>query len=258
MTKINQKLKKAFIPFLTAGDPCMEITEELIVGMAAAGAAMIEIGVPFSDPVAEGETIAHADKRALLAGTTADSIFEMVSRVRAKTDVPLVLLSYANSIFTYGSDRFVRKCAELGISALIVQDLPFEEKDELQPFCTKHGVNLVSLIAPTAKERVQKIARGAEGFLYCVPPIGAEGANTEIAADMKKMIAEIREQSDIACVVGLAYRTPEQAAEAVREADGVIADVAVMEIVAEHGRGCVPYVMKYVQEMIEMIREIKN
>jgi len=193
---------KAFIPFLTAGDPSLAVTEELIVELASAGADLIEIGIPFSDPVAEGPVIQRADERALAAGITADGIFEMVRRVREKTGVPLAFMTYINPIYRYGSERFVKRCAEMSLDALIVPDLPFEEKGELQPYCAKYGVDLISLIAPTSKARIRTIAREAEGFLYCVSSLGVTGVRTAITADVGEMVSLAREVSNIPCAIG--------------------------------------------------------
>jgi len=159
---------KAFIAFITGGDPDLETTEKLVLAMAEAGADLIEIGIPFSDPVAEGIVIQEADERALKAGCTTDKLFELVKRIREKTEVPLLFMTYLNLIFTYGKDRFLTRCAECGIDGIIVPDLPFEEKAELADICADHGVDLISMIAPTSEDRIAKIAREAQGFIYCV------------------------------------------------------------------------------------------
>lgn len=258
MTKTKQAFvkRKAFIPFITAGDPCIEITEELILKLAEEGADLIEIGIPFSDPVAEGPVIEQADERSLKAGTTTDTIFAMVERIRKKTNVPLAFMTYINPIFSYGSDRFVKRCAKIGIDALIVPDMPFEEKEELQTFCTKYGVDLVSLIAPTSKERIKMIAAEAEGFLYCVSSLGVTGVRTEIKTDIGEMIGIVREVSDIPCAVGFGVSTPEQAAKMAKLSDGAIVGSAIMKIVAEHGTNCVPYVIEYAKGMIQAVHNV--
>ena len=170
MSRVSEAFSKgkAFIPFITAGDPSLSITEELIPAMAEAGADLIEIGIPFSDPVAEGIVIQEADQRALFAGTTTDKLFESVKRIRTKTSVPLAFMTYLNPVFVYGSRRFIKKAAECGIDALIVPDLPYEEKEELLPFCQEFNLDLISLIAPTSKERIRTIAKDSQGFVYCV------------------------------------------------------------------------------------------
>lgn len=248
---------KAFIPFLTAGDPSLAVTEELIVELASAGADLIEIGIPFSDPVAEGTVIQGADKRALAAGTTTDGIFGMVRCVREKTGVPLAFMTYINPVYRYGSERFVKRCAEMSVDALIVPDLPFEEKGELQPYCTEYGVDLVSLIAPTSRERIRTIAREAEGFLYCVSSLGVTGVRREITTDVGEMVSLVREVSDIPCAIGFGIATPQQAEEMARKADGVIVGSAVMKIVAKYGPDCVPHVTAYAQEMARAVHRVR-
>ena len=248
--------KKAFIPFVTAGDPNLEITEQLVIGMAEAGADLIELGIPFSDPVAEGIVIQHADERALSAGTTTDKIFDMVGRVRTKTDVPLAFMTYVNPIFAYGAERFLKRCGECGIDAIIVPDLPFEEKNELQPFCEKHGVFLISLIAPTSEQRIGMIAESAQGFVYCVSSLGVTGVRGEITTDIAAIIERIKAAKDIPCAVGFGISTPEQARTMADIADGVIVGSAIVKIVAQYGTGCVGPVCDYVRRMKSAISDI--
>lgn len=258
MTKTKEAFAKgkAFIPFITAGDPSLAVTEELAVKMAEAGADLIEIGIPFSDPVAEGPVIQAADERSLAAGTTTDGIFEMVRRVREKTNVPLAFMTYVNPIYSYGSDRFVKRCVELCVDALIVPDMPFEEKGELQPYCTKYGVDLISLIAPTSKERIRMIAREAEGFLYCVSSLGVTGVRTAITTDVGEMVSLVREVSDIPCAIGFGIATPRQAEDMARKADGAIVGSAIMKIIAQYGTDCVPPVMEYTAEMVRAVHGV--
>ena len=253
MTRIRQAFArgKAFIPFITAGDPNMEVTEQLVIKMAEAGADLIELGIPFSDPVAEGEVIQRADERALAAGTTIDGIFAMVSRVRATCDIPLAFMTYVNPVFTYGSSRFLQRCSETGIDALIVPDLPFEEKGELLPYCRQYGVDLISLIAPTSRDRIRMIAQEAEGFIYCVSSLGVTGVRQEIGADVGEMVRLVKETRDIPCAVGFGVSTPEQAAEMAGLADGVIVGSAIVKIVERYGTECVPRVAEFVQTLKE-------
>lgn len=247
---------KAFIPFLTAGDPELSVTEELIPAMAEAGADLIEIGIPFSDPVAEGIVIQEADLRALAAGTTTDKIFDMVARVRTKTSVPLAFMTYINPIFVYGSERFLSRAAEVGIDALIVPDMPFEEKEELLPLCRQYGLELISLIAPTSKERIHTIAKEAEGFVYCVSSLGVTGVRTEITTDIGEMVSLVKEAQDIPCAVGFGISTPEQAKAMARYADGVIVGSAIVKLIAKYGKDCMQPVCDYVKEMKEAVRDI--
>ena len=159
---------KAFIPFITCGDPSLEVTEQLVYALEEAGADLIELGIPFSDPTAEGPVIQAANVRALSGGVTTDKIFEMVEKIRKRTAIPMVFMTYANVVFSYGTERFVKKAADLGMDGLILPDVPFEEKEEFDSVCRAHGLDLISLIAPTSHERIAQIAREAEGFVYCV------------------------------------------------------------------------------------------
>lgn len=245
---------KAFIAFVTAGDPDLAVTEELIPVMADAGADLIEIGIPFSDPVAEGIVIQEADMRALAAGTTTDKIFDMVKRIRRTNTVPLAFMTYINPIFVYGSERFIKMAAEAGIDALIVPDMPFEEKGELLPLCHQYGLELISLIAPTSKERVSAIAKEAEGFVYCVSSMGVTGVRQTITTNIGEMIDLVKQTQDIPCAVGFGISTPEQAREMSRHADGVIVGSAIVKIVAKYGKECIGPVREYVKSMKDSIR----
>jgi len=240
---------KAFIPFVTAGDPNLETTELLIPAMAEAGADLIEIGIPFSDPIAEGIVIQEADMRALASGTTTDKIFDMVKRIREKMDTPLAFMTYINPIFVYGAERFLAKCKECGVDALIVPDMPFEEKQELLPYCHQYDIELISLIAPTSKERIAAIAREAEGFVYCVSSMGVTGVRTEITTDIGEMVSLVKKESDIPCALGFGISTPEQAKKMAASADGVIVGSAIVRIVAQYGTGCIAPVCDYVKAM---------
>ena len=247
---------KAFIPFVTAGDPDLMTTEKLVLEMAAAGADLVELGIPFSDPVAEGIVIQQADERALNSGTTTDKIFDMVKRVRQKTDVPLAFMTYVNPIYVYGPDRFFQNCAECGIDAVIVPDLPFEERDELLPFCEANDVKLISLIAPTSQERIGMIASQAQGFVYCVSSLGVTGVRGSITTDIGAMVARIKAAKDIPCAIGFGISTPEQAREMAKEADGVIVGSAIVKIIAQYGRDSAGPVGEYVRLMKAAISQL--
>lgn len=255
MSRVRQAFTggKAFIPFITAGDPSLEISEQLVLKMAQNGADLIEIGIPFSDPVAEGEVIQRADARALEAGATTDRIFAMVESIRKVCSIPLAFMTYVNPIFSYGSDRFLNKCRESGIDAIIVPDLPFEEKGEVLPHCLKYGVEYISLIAPTSRERVRMIASEAQGFVYCVSSLGVTGVREEITTDVSKMVRMVKEVKDIPCAVGFGISTPEQAAEMAGVADGVIVGSAIVKIVEQYGVDCVPHVTEYVRAIKKAI-----
>lgn len=256
MSKIKDAFKngKAFIPFVTAGDPDLETTEKLLIGMSENGADIIEIGIPFSDPIAEGVVIQEADLRSLAAGTTTDKIFDMVKRIRPQIKAALAVMTYMNPIFVYGTDAFMTKCAECGISAVIVPDVPFEEKAELQPYCDKHGVELVSLIAPTSHDRIKTIAKEAQGFVYCVSSMGVTGVRKEITTNIGEMVDLVRSVSDTPCAVGFGISTPEQAKHMLQYADGVIVGSAIVKIVAKYGKDCVEPVCEYVKQMKEAMQ----
>jgi tryptophan synthase alpha chain len=240
---------KAFIPFVTAGDPNLETTERLVLAMADAGADLVELGIPFSDPVAEGVVIQRADARALAAGTTTDRIFDAVRRIRQKTNVPLAFMTYINPVYKFGADKFMSTCRECGVDAVIVPDLPFEEKGELKPYCDQYGVTLISLVAPTSDDRIGKIAREAEGFVYVVSSLGVTGVRNEIVTDLGHLISLVKAASDIPCAVGFGISTPEQARDISQPADGVIVGSAIVRLVEQYGENAVEPVRAYVRAM---------
>lgn len=240
---------KAFIAFLTCGDPDLTTTEALVRAMADAGADLIELGVPFSDPTAEGPVIQAANLRALKNGVKTDDVFDMVARLRRDVFVPLAYMTYANVVFSYGSDRFLARAAQAGIDALILPDVPFEEKEEFAPVCKKHGVDFISLIAPTSENRVAMIAREAEGFVYCVSSLGVTGVRDSITTDVPSMVRLVRENGSVPAAVGFGISTPAQAAEMAETSDGVIVGSAIVKLIAQHGKDAVPYVADYVRRM---------
>lgn len=256
MSKTKQAFAngKAFIPFITAGDPNLEVTEQLVYAMAEAGADLIELGIPFSDPVAEGPVIQEADLRALNAGTTVDRIFETVERIRRNCQIPLAFMTYINPVYFYGVDRFTERAAACGIDAIIVPDLPFEEREELLPACRAHGVDLISMISPSSHERIRAIAEEAEGFVYCVSSMGVTGVRSEITGNIGEMVRSVKAVKDIPCAIGFGISTPEQAAEMARQSDGAIVGSAIVKLVAHYGTECVPHVKRYVSEMKEAVR----
>ena len=240
---------KAFIPFLTCGDPDLETTEALVKAMAAAGADLIELGIPFSDPTAEGPVIQEANLRALNAGTTTDKVFDMVRRLRQSISIPMVFMTYANVVFSYGSDKFLSQAAEAGIQGLILPDVPFEEKAEFEPLCAKCGLELVSMIAPTSQQRIRSIAQEANGFVYCVSSLGVTGVRTNITTDIGSMVALVKETKDIPTAVGFGISTPEQAKDMAQKADGVIVGSAIVKLIAQYGRNSIEPVAQYVRSM---------
>ena len=245
---------KAFIPFLTCGDPSLEVTEQLIYAMEEAGADLIELGIPFSDPTAEGPVIQAANVRALSGGVTTDKIFEMVKRLRQNTKIPMVFMTYANVVFSYGTERFIQKAASLGMDGLILPDVPFEEKEEFDSVCKKYGLDLISLIAPTSHERITQIAKEAEGFVYCVSSLGVTGMRSTITTDIGAMVQLVKAAKDIPCAVGFGISTPEQAAAMAAKSDGAIVGSAIVKLCGQYKEACVPYVKEYVKSMKDAVR----
>lgn len=231
--------KKAFIAFITGGDPDIATTERLVVTMAESGVDMIEIGIPFSDPIAEGVVIQKASERALQNGCTVDQLFGLVRRLRERIDLPILFMTYVNPIFVYGKERFMERCTESGVSGIIVPDLPFEEKGELSQTCSSSGITLISMIAPTSSDRIAAIANDAEGFLYCVSSLGVTGVRSEIRTDVGAMINKVRESSRIPCAVGFGISTPEQAQAMSRISDGIIIGSAIVRLVEQYGADCI-------------------
>lgn len=241
---------KAFIPFITCGDPDLETTAKIVRQMVDKGADLIELGIPFSDPTAEGPVIQEASLRALSAGVTSHKIFDMVRDLRRDIDVPLVFMTYANVVFAYGVDRFIKTSVEIGMDALILPDIPFEEKDEIAPICSKYGLDFISLIAPTSKNRIEMIAKEAEGFIYCISSIGVTGVRSEIALDVKNMVELVRKVNpEIPCAVGFGISTCEHARELAQHTDGIIVGSAIMQIIGQYGKEAAPHVSEYVYEM---------
>lgn len=240
---------KAFIPFITCGDPSVETTEELVYAMEEAGADLIELGIPFSDPTAEGPVIMEANERALAGGVTTDIIFDMVLRIREKSDIPLVFMTYANVVYSYGTERFCRRAQEGGIAGVILPDVPFEEKEEFSGIFEQYGMCLISMIAPTSDERISMIAKEAKGFLYIVSSLGVTGMRTSITTDIGAMTEKVREASSVPCAVGFGISNPEQARKMADLSDGAIVGSAIVKICAKYGKDCVPYVANFVKEM---------
>ena len=244
---------KAFIPFVTCGDPDLETTANIVRAMAEAGADLIELGIPFSDPTAEGPVIQSANVRALSAGTTTDRIFDLVQDLRKDVTIPMVFMTYANVVFSYGSEKFISTCQEIGIDGLILPDIPYEEKDEFDPICKRYGVDLISMVAPTSEDRIAMVAKEASGFIYVVSSLGVTGVRSEITTDIGAMVELIRANSSCPCAVGFGISTPEQAKKMAGLADGAIVGSAIVKLIAQYGREAVTYVADYVKQMKEAV-----
>lgn len=245
---------KAFIPFITCGDPDLETTAAAVCAAVQNGADLIELGIPFSDPTAEGPVIQGANLRALNGGITTDKIFDFVRELRRDISVPMVFMTYANVVFSYGAERFISTCQEIGIDGLILPDLPFEEKEEFLPICHQYGVDLISLIAPTSENRIAMIAKEAEGFLYVVSSLGVTGARSEITTDLASIVKVIRQNTDIPCAIGFGISTPEQAKKMADISDGAIVGSAIIKLLEKYGKEAPQYVGEYVKAMKDAIR----
>ncbi len=251
MSKTSEAFRngKAFIPFVTCGDPDLETTGKIVREMEKNGADLIELGIPFSDPTAEGPVIQAANIRALSGGVTTDKIFDFVRELRKDVKVPLVFMTYANVVYSYGIERFAKTCAEVGIDGIILPDVPFEEKEEFAPACRANGIDFISLIAPTSENRIEMIAKNAEGFLYIVSSLGVTGVRSEIKTDIASMTETVRKYCKVPCAVGFGISRPEQAAKMAALSDGCIVGSAIVKLIAQHGKDAAPVVGDYIKEM---------
>lgn len=240
---------KLFSAFITCGDPDIETTGAAVRAAVKNGAGMIELGIPFSDPTAEGPVIQGANLRALTNGITTDKIFEFVRDLRKDVTIPLVFMTYANVVFSYGAEKFISLCKDVGIDGLILPDLPFEEKEEFLPLCHKYDVGLVSFIAPTSENRIAMIAKEAEGFIYLISSLGVTGTRSEITTDLSSIVKVIRQNTDVPCVIGFGISTPEQAKKMSEIADGVIVGSAIVKLVGKYGKDAPEYIGEFVKSM---------
>lgn len=258
MSKIKAAFEngKAFIPFITCGDPDLETTEKIVRAAVENGADLIELGIPFSDPTAEGPVIQGANIRALAGGVTTDKIFELVKRLRKDISIPMVFMTYANVVFSYGAEKFISACDKTGIDGLILPDVPFEEKEEFLPLCHKYGVDLISLIAPTSADRIGMISKEAEGFIYLVSSLGVTGTRSEITTDLGAIISVIRQNTDVPCAIGFGIATPEQAKQMAALSDGAIVGSAIIKIIEKYGKNAPDHVGAYVRSIKEALRSI--
>ena len=264
MSKIAEAFRngKAFIPFITCGDPDLETTKEAVKAMVANGADLIELGIPFSDPTAEGPVIQGANVRALSGGVTTDKVFDMVRELRKEVRVPMVFMTYANVVYSYGvkngnesgAESFIRTCSEVGIDGLVLPDVPYEEKEEFTPFCDKYGVDMISFIAPTSENRIAMIAKEAKGFIYIVSSLGVTGVRSEINTDLDSIVKLIRANTDVPCAIGFGISTPVQAAKMSAISDGAIIGSAIIKMLDKYGKEAPKYIGEYVKSITDAIR----
>ena len=256
MSKIKSAFEngKAFIPFITCGDPDLDTTEKIVREAVKNGADLIELGIPFSDPTAEGPVIQGANIRALAGGVTTDKIFDMVKKLREDLSIPMVFMTYANVVFSYGAEKFISTCHDIGIDGLILPDLPYEEKDEFLPICEKYDVDLISLIAPTSDKRIGVISKDAKGFIYIVSSLGVTGTRSEITTDLGSVVSVIRQNTDVPCAVGFGISTPEQASKMASLSDGAIVGSAIIKIIEKYGKDSPKHVGEYIKSMKDALR----
>ena len=251
MSRIEEAFQKhkAFIAFITVGDPDLETTERVVHAAVENGADLIELGIPFSDPTAEGPVIMEADEVALKAGTTTDKVFEPTKKLRKTITVPMVYMTYANVVFSYGCEKFAQKAADAGIDGLILPDVPYEEKEEFTEVFDRYGLDLISMIAPTSEDRIAMIAKEAKGFIYMVSSLGVTGTRSEITTDISAMTDLVKKNTEVPCAVGFGISTPEQAARMAELSDGAIVGSAIIKIIAKYGKEAAGPVGEYVKEM---------
>lgn len=253
-------MNRALIPFITAGYPDIDTTEKLIYALEEAGADMIKLGLPFSDPIAESPTLQKATLSALSAGMTTDKFFALIKKVRTKTNIPIIVMTYANAVYGYGTDDFMKKAKECDIASFIIPDIPFEEKEELQPYCDKYGIKLISSVASNSCERIAMIAKEAEGFVYCISSVDSadtteKAAQDKAMAELRTMVEQVKAVKDIPCVSGFDNATPEQAGETAKTADGIIVGNVIAELIAEHGADSASYAADYIRKVKQAVTE---
>jgi tryptophan synthase alpha chain len=259
MNKISEifKNQKVLITYLTAGDPNLNKTAEYIITMSQSGADLIEIGIPFSDPTAEGEVIQSAMSRALLNNISIDDIFEMVKKVREEIETPLVFMTYINPVLSYGYDNFFKKCRQTGISAIIVPDMPYEEQNEIKEFTDKYDIAIITMIAPTSKERIAMLAKQANGFIYLVSSLGVTGVRSKITTNIGEIVSEIKKVTNTPVAIGFGISTPEQAKEITNQADGAIIGSAIVKLIAENKENASPKLAEYVSKIKTAIKSVE-
>lgn len=249
--QLQGEKQKGLITYITAGDPNLETTKDLVITMAKAGADIIELGIPHSDPVADGPVIQQASNRALASGTTLAGIFETVNKIRQETEVPLVLMTYVNPILQYGIERFMIKAREVGVDGLIIPDLPLEEMDLVRPAVLDQGLCLIPLVAPTSTpDRICQADKLGTGFIYCVSLTGVTGVRNSISKNIPDFMEQVRQNSRLPLAIGFGISGPEQASQMACFSDAVIVGSAIVKLVEEGAStDCLQQVATFVQQL---------
>lgn len=240
---------KALIGFLMAGDPDLNTTKEVIISMAKAGCDMVELGVPFSDPIAESSVVQSANLRALKSETYLKGIFDMIQEVRNTTQISIILHTYINPVFNYGYEEFFMKCSEVNVCGIVVPDLPYEEKSEIKEYADKYGVDIISFVVPENIDRVKMIAKEATGFIYFVPSIGSTSSMEGHFKEITSIIDILKENTNIPIALGFGINTTQQAEFFSEIADGIIVGNAIVKIVEKYGKDSPSQVFDYVKTM---------
>lgn len=247
--ELKEKSKKAFIGFITAGDPTLSQTGELVKALEIAGTDIIEIGIPYSDPLADGPVIQLASQRAFKnSDLSVSNIMKLVRGIRKTTEIPLLFLVYINTIIVYGKEKFIGDCVEAGIDGLIIPDMPLEERDELMSLITQTDLALIPLVAPTSKDRVEKIVEGCKGFVYCVSSLGVTGRSSDFHTDIKSYLQEVKSKTDLPIAVGFGISSKKDIEDLYHYVDGFIVGSAIVKKV-EEGCGATEIVEKFVRDL---------
>lgn len=251
--ELRTKNEKALITYVTAGDPNSEITEELVYAMESAGADIIELGIAYSDPLADGPVIQRAATRALANGVNIDVVFQLVKKLRNNTQVPLAFLLYYNSIFRYGIEKFIDKCKETGVDGLIIPDLPLEERGEFKKALEGKNIDLIPLVAPTSEERIKDVVKDASGFIYCVSSMGVTGTRTNFDENIEKFINKVKIHTDIPLAIGFGISDVQGIRQLKGYAHGLIVGSAIIKKIEV---GMVED--KVVEVVTDFVKELKN
>ncbi|OCN06289.1 tryptophan synthase subunit alpha [Erysipelotrichaceae bacterium MTC7] len=255
MSRIAQAFadKKAFIGFITGGDGGIQASVDNILAMERAGASLVEIGIPFSDPVAEGPIIQQANIRALDKDIKTEDMFTIVEQVRKVSQIALVFLTYANPVYAYGYDRFFARCKQVGVDGIIIPDIPFEESEEIASYCERYGVDQILLVSPTSKQRIQAVAKKSRGFVYLVSSLGVTGTRDNITTDLDTIIKQIKQVTSVPVAIGFGIHAKQQVHDYAKIADGVIVGSAIVKLCEQHPVGANQAIYEYVNDLVSAI-----